>query len=258
MVLFIIPAYNEEKNIAHLLTKTSSKMAELGLDFRIYVINDGSTDSTGQIIEELKIKIPIVLINQEKNRGVGEAFRVGFREVLRATSNDDIIITKEADNTSDIEILEKMITKVRQGYDVVLASCFCEEGDVINATWDRHLLSFCANNVVKFFFNMRDIHTFSSFYRAFNGNSLKNVFRAYRGSLITRNGFECMVEMLIKLKKLPVKIAEIPLVLDANKNLGKSKMKRKKTIQGYIKLILHEVLRNRTKDKEIYRSYMKM
>lgn len=233
-------------------------MVEIGLDFRIYIINDGSTDRTAQIIEELKTKIPIVLINQKKNKGVGEAFRIGFREVLRIASDDDVIITKEADNTSDIRILEKMIAKVRQGNDVVLASCFCREGDIINTTWDRHLLSFCANNLVKFFFNMREIHTFSSFYRAFNGNTLKKVFRAYHGSLITRDGFECMVEILIKLKKLPVKIAEVPLVLNANKNLGRSKMNRVKTIQGYIKLILDEVLRNRKRDKEIYQSFVKM
>lgn len=81
----IVPAYNEEDQLAHAidhLLETAPKWAE---DVEVVIVNDGSTDSTGRIIEALAEKYENVIgVQQEINRGFGKTVRVGFR---RATKN---------------------------------------------------------------------------------------------------------------------------------------------------------------------------
>ena len=63
-----------------------------------------------------------------------ETFKVGFKTALKIADDNDIIITKEADNTSDLNILDAMIKKIKKGNDIVLASCYAKNGRVENAS----------------------------------------------------------------------------------------------------------------------------
>lgn len=242
MLIFITPTYNEEKDIEELLKQTKEKMAAEGLNYKIIIVDDGSTDRTVELASLFKdrYKIPLEIYRNSKNKGPGEVFRSGFRVALAGTLVDeDIIITKEADNTSDLGILKDMIKKIHEGYDVVLASCYAKEGRVIGTTIDRVILSKGANLLLKFFFPIRDVNTYSSFYRAYKATSLKRVFDRYGERLIQENGFVCMVELLIKLNRWGrLKIAEVPMVLRADKRTGKSKMRIIKNIFGYLKIII--------------------
>lgn len=244
MIIFIIPAYNEEKNIRDLLKRTETKMFERGFDYKIIVVNDGSIDKTASIVNSLKDKIPLELYNQYPNRGVGEAFRQGFRIAINSASDNDIIITKEADNTSNLEIITEMIDKIRNGYDMVLASCYSKGGGIRETTFYRRITSWGANMLLRLFFPI-GVRTYSSFYRAYNSKSLKMAFHQYGNKLIEENGFECMVELLIKLKKLGgFKVSEVPMVLDGNMRKGKSKMMVFKTTLGFIRVIYKQSIKN--------------
>jgi len=245
MIIFIVPAYNEEKNISSLLEKTKKKMQELNRDYKVIVVNDGSKDKTREIVEAFKDQMPVEVISHYPNKGVMETFKKGFEAALNIAQDDDIIVTKEADNTSDLSILNEMINKVEKGNDIVLASCYAKEGKVENSAWIRLLNSWCANLLLKIFFYIRGVNTFSSFYRVFNAGSLKRAFLAYEGKLITENGYVCVVEMLIKVSKLDLKITEVPMVLYCDSRVDGSKMNVRKTIQGYLKLIWKELCRNR-------------
>src|SRR3989338_3899818 len=141
MVIFVIPAYNEEENIENLLSNTHNVMAKEGLPHKIIVINDGSTDSTKKIVEELKNKMPVEIYSHYPNKGIGEAFRVGFHRALEASRDGDIIITKEADNTSDLNIIKELIFQINNGYDVALASCYARGGCVLGTSLFRRILS---------------------------------------------------------------------------------------------------------------------
>jgi dolichol-phosphate mannosyltransferase len=238
MIIFVIPVYNEEKNIELLLLKTKEKMEVQDLDYRLIIVNDGSTDNTVSIIESLKDKLPLELCSYYPNRGVGEAFRVGFRKALEICDDNDIIVTKEADNTSDLSILDKLISKIKDGYDVALASCYAREGAVLGTTLFRLILSKGANILLKFVVPAKNIHTFSSFYRAYSSKALEEIYRIYGDKLIEEDGFECMVELLIKFSQdSRFKITEVPMILDGTKRVGKSKMRILKTTKGFLKVI---------------------
>jgi dolichol-phosphate mannosyltransferase len=256
MLFFIIPAYNEEKNISILLESIEKKMKGTGYSYKLIVVNDGSTDDTKRAVERYEKKLPIILLNHDKNKNVGQVFRTAFEHILKTADDQDIIITKEADNTSDLGILDKMLNMVNNGYDLVLASCYARTGRVMGTTLDRRILSFCANMMIKILFPIRGVHTYSSFYRAYRAGSLRKACRAYDNQLIEEAGFGCMVEMLIKLSRLPLKISEVPMILHCDFRKGKSKMNKWRTISEYIFLIRDNFIVDRKDMNDKIRRYV--
>ncbi|MFH1593976.1 MAG: glycosyltransferase family 2 protein [Candidatus Omnitrophota bacterium] len=248
MIMFVIPAYNEAENIDALLDNIGRKMKELNRgDYRILLINDGSMDSTEEKALSARDRIPLEVISHETNRGVGQAFRTGFSRALEIAGDNDIIVTKEADNTSDLDILDAMLDKIDSHTDVVLASCYAPEGKIVGTTIDRIFLSSVANGMLKLLFPIKGINTYSSFYRAYRTASLRKAFGAYGSSLIEENGFVCMVEMLIKFSKLGLRIDEVPMILRCDFRKGKSKMNKWKTVGTYVRLIARECKSARSK-----------
>jgi dolichol-phosphate mannosyltransferase len=258
LVYFIIPAYNEERNLPLLFKNTKAAMDELSTPYMIYIMNDGSTDRTSELCKEFSMTIPLREIKFEKNVGVGSAFKRGFEEIFKVVKTGDIIITKEADNTSDPDILRKMIELIHSGYDIVLASCFAREGGVENSTIDRHVLSFGANMLLKVSFPIRGVNTYSSFYRAYDAKRIKMAFEAYEGKILEEKGFVCMVEMLVKLSRLPLKITEEPMVLKCDKREGQSKMRRRNTIVGYLLFIKQQMFRSRKEDRLVRQRFSEL
>jgi len=236
-VVFIIPAYNEAENLPLLLKNLRSRMGEEGYPYTIIIVDDGSSDGTDKVLKEFSTSLPLKIIRHNENLGVGEVFRRGFKEALSMVSPDDILITKEADNTSDINILPAIIKKVEDGYDVVLASCYAPEGKVVGTNFFRRVLSGGANMLLKVFFPIDGINTYSSFYRGYRARIIFEAASIYGPRLIEENGFACMVELLIKLSRLKAKITEVPLILYFKARKGKSKMKIFSTIKGYFRVM---------------------
>ena len=113
-----IPAFNEEKNIAAIITKLADVADSL------IVCNDGSSDLTSDIAE----KMGVFVINHEKNLGYGAAIRSIF---LKAKELDgDILVTFDADGQHRIEDIEK-VTKpiIDQEADLVIGSRFLDESE---------------------------------------------------------------------------------------------------------------------------------
>ena len=247
MLRFIVPAYNEERNIESLIEKTAQYAHSRKYEFEIIVVNDGSTDKTLDILKRLQKNTPITILDQVVNKGVGEAFKRGFRYVAEEANDNDIIVTKEADNTSDLSILDNMIGKIKEGSDLVLASCYMPGGSVKGTNFYRKILSAGANTLLKTTTSLKGIQTFSSFYRAYKAELIKKACKIYSDRLIEEKGFSCMVELLLKLSKLNIKIVEVPMVLRGEMRKGKSKMKTLKTIAGYIRLIIRNLSDGRRK-----------
>jgi len=113
-----IPAFNEEKNIAAIITKLAD------ITDTIIVCNDGSSDLTSDIAE----KMGAFVINHEKNLGYGAAIRSIFLKAKEL--NGDILVTFDADGQHRIEDIEK-VTKpiIDQEADLVIGSRFLDESE---------------------------------------------------------------------------------------------------------------------------------
>lgn len=245
MLVFIIPVYNESENIPILLSKIKKLMDDKSFRYKIIAINDGSTDNSLFILKEHSQHIPMEICNHTTNLGPGKAFLTGFTTALEIASDDDVIVTLEADNTSDLAILPELISKLNNGNDVVLASCYASGGKVLNTLFYRRFISWAANLLIKNLFSIKQIHTFSSFYRVYQTKALKATFNYFGDSTIEQKGFSCMTELLLKFKVLGLKIAEVPMCLKSDIRQGKSKMKIFKTTIEYFCLFLKFLVNRR-------------
>jgi dolichol-phosphate mannosyltransferase len=241
-LFFLIPVYNEAANLRRLIRQVTGCAENLStVPPQFVFVNDGSTDDTCAVLDEMAKMFPITVLDHATNAGVSAAFNTGFNHLLTHCDTADVIVTLEGDNTSDPGILKEMIDGIRQGADVVLASCHHHRGGIANVTWWRVILSHVANGLAKYAFNLNAIATLSSFYRAYRVSSLQAVRAAYGEPLLRSGGFECMVELLAKLNYCDQLIEEVPMVLDSSRRSGKSKMRIVSTIGGYLRLLVRKL-----------------
>ena len=111
MIRFVIPAYNERENIPNLMADLAPRALDLGA--RIIFVDDGSSDGTSEVIEEHRDGLHLAIVRHKVNRGLGTAINSGLRAALGEAQDDDAIVTMEADNTSDLNDLPRMLERVR-------------------------------------------------------------------------------------------------------------------------------------------------
>jgi len=234
----LVPMLNEAPNLPTLIASMRSMAARLPphITPRFLIIDDGSTDGTGESALSLSAGLDFTVLRHESRRGPGGAFATGFTHLARFLGPDDFVATMEGDNTSRLELLSAMFVRAREGYDVVLASPYLYGGAIVNTTTWRVILSRVANVFVKEVLGLSGLATVSSFYRLYRGRVILNLQRCYGPGIVTRAGFECMVELLLKMVYLRTSISEVPMTLDTSLRAGKSKLKVLPTIWGYLRL----------------------
>src|SRR5262249_23653995 len=149
------------------------------------------------------------------------------------------VATMEGDNTSRHELVLQMLRRTDEGYDVVLASPYMYGGGMINTSFLRTFLSYGANIFMKEILELRGILTMSSFFRLHSGTIIRRLQACYGPGIVERTGFDCMVEMLMKMVYLDVALSEVAMVLDTSRRRGKSKMKIIRSMRDLLTLVRH-------------------
>jgi glycosyltransferase involved in cell wall biosynthesis len=110
----IIPIYNEEDSVPHLLQELFAQMDQLDLKTEIVLIDDGSTDGTVAAIRAATKSHTVTLIELRKNFGKTYALQAGFQN-----SSGAILITMDADLQDDPTEIPALLAKIKEGYDLV-------------------------------------------------------------------------------------------------------------------------------------------
>jgi len=186
-----IPAFNEEKNIAVLIIQLK-KIAD-----KIIVCNDGSTDLTSKIAEELGATV----INHEKNLGYGAAIRSIF---LKSKDLDgDILVTFDADGQHRIEDINKVINPIINGEsDLVIGSRFLDESAKEVPRYRKagiKLITKITNATIK-----KQLTDSQSGFRAYSKKVLNELNPSELGMGIS-------TEILIKASTKNFRISEVPI-----------------------------------------------
>jgi glycosyltransferase involved in cell wall biosynthesis len=101
-ISIVLPAFNEEANIRQAVEHASDVAGRLFADHEIIVVDDGSTDGTASIVEQVRDEDPRVrLVQHPRNRGYGEAVRTGFQ-----AAELDLVFLTDADLQFDLNELE--------------------------------------------------------------------------------------------------------------------------------------------------------
>ena len=220
-VSIVLPAYNEEaiveKNLAELCYYLES--LEDKYRWEIIIINDGSTDETGELAENFANKHRNVRVfHHFTNFGLGQAFKYAFKNC-----KGDYIITLDMDLSYSPEHIELMLKKIIETRArVVLASPYMKGGKISNIPWLRRYLSIWANRFLSIAAKGR-LSTLTSMVRAYDGRFLKSLN-------LRSTGMDIMPEIIHKSMILGARIEEVPAHLDWS-SLQDEKPKRRSSMR---------------------------
>ncbi|MCS7027531.1 MAG: glycosyltransferase family 2 protein [Bacteroidia bacterium] len=111
----VIPLFNEQDSLSQLAQEIVTVMNANHYDYEIWFIDDGSTDSSWQVIEQLHANNPKIHgVQFRRNYGKSAALNVGFQKVQA-----DIVITMDADLQDDPHEIPELVSMILSGYDLV-------------------------------------------------------------------------------------------------------------------------------------------
>jgi len=241
-VLVVLPAYNEAQGLGALLQRLDQSMHEDGFRYQIIVVDDGSRDATARIAADHARYMPIHIERHEANQGLGATIRDGLRVAVSHARDEDVIVVMDADNTHTPRLIRDMIRVVREGADVVIASRYRSGSYIRGVPIRRKLLSLGARFLLQLLFPTPGIRDYTCGYSAYRASVLTEAFRRYGDDFINQEGFQCMVDILIKLRRMALIFREVPLILRYDLKEGASKMKVVRTVRRTLGLIVRRRL----------------
>jgi glycosyltransferase involved in cell wall biosynthesis len=198
----VLPAYNEAARIGYSLERILAHVAQRGWDAEVIVVNDGSSDSTAEIVTELARHNPLLrLIENPGNRGKGYSVRNGM---LRARG--DILLFSDADLSSPIEEAGKLFTAISQGADIAIGSRWLRpELQTQRQPLRRQFFSRIFNLALRTILGLNFKDTQCGF-KAFTRQAAQAIFPLQK---IERWGFD--PEVLYLARKFSFSIKEVPV-----------------------------------------------
>jgi len=246
-VVVALPAYNEETALPALLDSIIETLSHERREYSIVVVDDGSRDRTGAIIEEYAKKAPVIALHNNPNQGLALTLKRGLLAALERTpGTDDIIITLDADNTQPPGLMPRMIRGIAEGNDVVIASRYREGSRVRGVPFYRELISLGAAMLFKLVLPIRGVRDYTCGFRAYRASLLKELVDHDGDRFVSEKGFSCMVDVLLKLRRFDPVMTEVPMVLRYDLKPGASKMRVIKTIFDTLRLLARRRMGGRT------------
>ncbi len=234
----VLPAYNEAENIGAVL-ETLDHMADgAGLSVHAIVVDDGSVDATRDIVNGFSGKMRRTLLEHGTNLGLGAAIQTGLLSAVEGAQDSDVIVTMDADDTFTPTTIPAMLARIDSGMDVLIASRYLPESVVTGVPAIRRFMSFAASILFRIVFPIPGVKDYTCGYRAYRAIALRKAFAFYRDEFVNQEGFQCMVDILLKLRRLPLRFCEVPITLRSDRKGGKSKMKVFKTAVRTLLLLL--------------------
>ena len=187
------PAYNDAPSLPGLIGKTFAVLREHVEDYEVIVINDGSWDNTGAVLEELRVQYaPFMrVITHPENRGYGGALRTGFSSVTK-----DFVFYTDGDGQYDVSELPRLLNEVTPATGLVNGYKL-ERQDPAHRIWIGKTYNFCAR--LLFRIHIRDI---DCDFRLIRRELLEKIH------LTSTSGTIC-VELVRKLELSGCKVAEV-------------------------------------------------
>jgi dolichyl-phosphate beta-glucosyltransferase len=198
----VIPAYNEENRIGATLRRILNYLNGQSYEGEVLVVVDGSQDRTIEVVREFAEKSAnIRVLNNGFNRGKGFAVRRGMLE-----SRGAFLLFSDADLSTPIEEVERLLMYLQNGYDVAIASRGLPVADIrVRQPWWRQLMGRIFNRFVQALV-LPGIRDSQCGFKCFPRKVARRVFSRQR---IDRFGFD--VEVLWIARRLGYRIAEIPV-----------------------------------------------
>ncbi len=144
-VSIVFPVLNEEDTIKGLVERSISELNKMPYEYKIIIVNNASTDNTGQIIEELaRTCSSIKIIHHPSNLGYAMSTLTGFKN-----SNGEIVIIIDGDGQHTVADIPAFINKIESGYDI-LFGWKVKRNDPAMRIFITKVLNFLARLILKY------------------------------------------------------------------------------------------------------------
>ena len=198
----VIPAFNEAGRIPATLRSVVDCIRKQGWSAEVIVVDDGSTDSTAQVVRDFAADAPEVrLIQNPGNRGKGYSVRAGMLQAL-----GEVAMFTDADLSAPMEEAEGLFAAIADGADIAIGSRWLDRGrQTHRQPFYRQFFGRCFNAVTRFVMGLQFADTQCGF-KAFTRAAAQTVFQL---QTIERWGFD--PEILFIALKRGYRIQEVPV-----------------------------------------------
>lgn len=211
LVSIVLPAFNESAILRDGFHAIEAYLRKIESQYRFeyLLINDGSSDDTGEIADSLaEARSNVRVLHHPTNLGLGRAFRTAFEHC-----RGDYVVTLDADLSYEPEHIGALLAKIRETRaQLVLASPYMRGGRISSVPWLRRTLSIWANRFLSLFSPGR-LSTLTCMVRAYEGDFIRSLE-------LRATGMEVMPETVYKTMIMRGRIAQVPAHLDWSRQLA--------------------------------------
>ncbi|MBU1292190.1 glycosyltransferase family 2 protein [Patescibacteria group bacterium] len=212
----IIPVLNEEATLEKILERVS-QVPVLDYQKEIIVVNDGSTDQTGEILKKVKDKFNLIILKHKKNRGKGQALRTGFK-----VATGQVIVIQDADLEYDPNDFQKLCHVFEKTGSTVYGS---RNLNPERRGYHHYVLGVWVLTLVNnLLFGSKLTDTYTC-YKLFPASLIKNI-------PLESCGFEIEAEMTAKILKKGESINEVAISYNPRKFKEGKKIRFKDGLKG--------------------------
>jgi dolichol-phosphate mannosyltransferase len=223
----VIPARNEEGCIAATVEHLHLALRLQRIDHEIIVVDDGSTDSTWEVLNATRASVPTLRpVQNHGPHGFGNAIIYGFDQM-----RGDAVVVMMADESDDCRDVVRYWEALNEGWDAVFGSRFVRGGGTIDYPWTKLYINRLANTFLRLLFRAPL-------------NDFTNAFKAYRKTVIDgcrpflSPHFNLTVELPLKTIVRGFSWTTLPITW-RNRRFGVSKLKIREMGSRYLFITLY-------------------
>ena len=231
--VLVLPTFNEVENLDIFIRKVRASAPLM----HILIVDDNSPDGTGTLADSLATELGNMhVLHRSNERGLGSAYRTGFRHVLSASF--DRVITMDADFSHDPAMIPQFLSALGNGSDIVVGSRYCVGGSIVNWPLHRKLLSKWGNAYTRRMLKI-NISDCTTGYRGYTAQSLRSI----ETENVLGDGYVFLSTILKRASEERLQITEVPIRF-LERELGTSKMSWKIVGESMMLVTFFGVRRN--------------
>lgn len=209
----VIPMYNEYANAYRCVLTLENYLQQLPLTSKIIVVDDASTDGTGEVLENMLKKFPRLILRRHKaNAGYGGANVTGIQVAIDESIK--YVLFMDADLTQNVNYITSFLPHMQNGVDYIKATRYSEGGGVYGVPFRRWAVSFIGNLLARKILKLK-LTDYTNGFRAAKTE-------LFRDLTFEERGFPYLIEEVIKVNAIAKSFANVPYILTVREG-GESK-----------------------------------